>query len=103
MVEVVKAEAGFQRLEQGEVVVHYIAGRSGGRIAGVDDGHNLIGQAAVVVFVPNQNDYVVALTPHFGTLDRRYQSLHCRVALGYVVLIHRASSAPLRAAASMLV
>lgn len=101
VIQIRETEAGFDRLEQREVVVQHVAGDAGWGIAGVDNGDDLVGQAAVVVFVPNGHDDVVAFFPHLRGLDAGDERLDRRVALRDVVGIDRASGADFSAAATV--
>src|SRR5579862_6624258 len=82
MVQAGEAETTLQGAKQREMSVEVRAGFAVRAEVGVDDGGNLVGvgRLRVVVFIPDDNDGILALAPYRRSLDRGDDLLYCLVA-----------------------
>src|SRR6266852_7843629 len=83
VVEARKAQARFDGLEQGEVGVEAVALQAVGAEVGVHGEQDLVGcrNDAVIVFIPEQDDGVVAFAPDGRVVDGGDDSLNRLIAL----------------------
>src|SRR3974390_180340 len=82
VVQAGQSESAFQRPEEGKVGIEDIVGKPTGRKVGFHGGENVVqvGSDAIVVFVPHNDDRVVALAPNGRSMDPPNDAAQLQIA-----------------------